>query len=221
MAPSGVSKGFQQGRGFADSVSQRGPVKIKAFAIEDLALAVKRQVIGIFSDQNLRQQARPRAATLDGPRGQRGLDEPFTLGAGQARSHDPVHDEAAGDVFQLLGHILADPAQAAAAIGTGIGAGALFHFHPWNVIGDRTTLGLVLLLDVWQLHPRGHRGGGDLAGLKRQLQLFRRLGRRPEPVRPAPGQLVAQLLDQDGLRLYLGQMPRGEAAQLLGVFGQG
>ena len=37
---------------------------------------------------------------------------------------------------------------------------------------------------------------------------------------PVPGQLVPELLDQDGLRLYLGQQPRGEAAQLFGVFRQ-
>ena len=36
-----------------------------------------------------------------------------------------------------------------------------------------------------------------------------------------PGQLVPQLLDQDRLRLHLGQKPRGEAAQLLGIFRQG
>ena len=57
--------------------------------------------------------------------------------------------------------------------------------------------------------------------LQRQLELFRRLGRGPEPVRPVPGQLVPELLDQDCLRLDLGQKPRGEAAQLLGVFRQG
>jgi hypothetical protein len=34
-------------------------------------------------------------------------------------------------------------------------------------------------------------------------------------------QLVPQLLDQDRLRLNLGQEPRCEAAQLLGVFRQG
>ena len=32
------------------------------------------------------------------------------------------------------------------------------------------------------------------------------------------GQLVAQLLDQHRLRLHLGEEPRGEGAQLLGVF---
>jgi len=59
--------------------------------------------------------------------------------------------------------------------------------------------------------------------LERQLKLLGRLGRGPEPVRPVPGKLMAQLLDQDRLRLDLGQKPCGEAAQLLGVFrlGQG
>jgi len=123
------------------------------------------------------QETRPGAAPLDGPRRQRGLDEAFAAGAGQARPHDAVHDEASRDVFQFLGHILADPAQAPAAIGTGLGAWGQFHLHTGYMIRDRTALGFVLLFDVGQLHPCGHRRGGDLAGLERQLQLFRRLGR--------------------------------------------
>jgi hypothetical protein len=89
------------------------------------------------------------------------------------------------------------------------------------MIRDRATPGFVLLLNVGQLHPRRHRGSGDLAGLQRQLQLLGRLGRGSKPLRPVPGQLVAQLLDQDRLRLHLGQKPRGEAAKLLGVVRQG
>ena len=84
--------------------------------------------------------------------------------------------KAAGDVFKLLGHIFADPAQAPTAIDTGIGPGGQLHFHPRDMIRDRTALGFVLLLNVRQLHPCGHRGRGDLTGLKGQLQLFRRLG---------------------------------------------
>ena len=107
-----------------------------------------------------------------------------------------------------------------AAIGTGIGDGAEFHFHPRDEVRDRTALGFVLLLDVGQLHPCCHRCGGDLAGLERELQLLRRLGRRAKPVRPVPSQLMTELLDQNRLRLHLDQEPRGEAAQLLGVFRQ-
>jgi len=75
------------------------------------------------------------------------------------------------------------------------------------MVRDRTALGFVILLDVRQSHLGGHRGGGDLAGLEGQVQLFRRLGRGPEPVRPMACQLVPQLLDQDRLCLDLGQQP--------------
>lgn len=99
-----------------------------------------------------------------------------------------------GNIFQFLGHIFADPAQAPAAIGTGIGAGRQLHLHPGDVIRDRTALGFVLRLDVRQFQPRGHRGGGDLAGPKRQLQLLCRPGRGHEPLGAVPGQLVTQPL---------------------------
>ena len=53
------------------------------------------------------------------------------------------------------------------------------------------------------------------------MKLFRGLGRGSEPVRAVPGKLMPQLLDPDRLRFYLGQMPPGEAAQLLEGFRQG
>ena len=42
---------------------------------------------------------------------------------------DPVHDEAAGDIFQLFGHVLADPAQAEATLQQDPFAGHLFVFR--------------------------------------------------------------------------------------------
>jgi hypothetical protein len=82
------------------------------------------------------------------------------------------------------------------------------------MVGDWAALGFVLFLDVGQAHPCYHCGGGDLARLKRQLQLFCRLRRRAKPVRVVPGKLVPQLLDQDRLRLYLGQKPRSSSGSL-------
>ena len=55
-------------------------------------------------------------------------------GAGQARTDNPVHDKPAGDVFQFVGDILADAAQAPTAIGTGIGSRAESHLHPRDVV---------------------------------------------------------------------------------------
>lgn len=139
-AMDGIGQRFQQDLGFADPVGQRRAVEIQPVAVEDLA--VKRQVINKLADQNVRQQARPRAATLDRARRQRGLHEPFTARTGQPRANNPVHDEASRNVFQFLGHIFADPAQTPAAIGTGIGARGQFDFHPggWSVIGRRLGL---------------------------------------------------------------------------------
>ena len=190
MAADGIGQGFQQGRALADPVGQCRAIQIEAFAAEDLALAIQRKMISVFADQHMGQQARTWAAALDGARRKRRLDEAFAAGAGQPVPDDPVHDEAAGHVFQffrpssgkplrkpliprincfcsnpdrllILLH-LADPAQTATAIGTGIGAGGQFNLHPGDMIRDRTTLRFVLLLDVGQLHPGGHRGGGDL-----------------------------------------------------------
>ena len=80
--------------GAADPVGQGGAVEIEPFAVEDLALAVEGQMVGILADQHMGQKARPRAAALDRARGQRGLDEPFAAGAGEPGTDDPVHDEA-------------------------------------------------------------------------------------------------------------------------------
>ena len=221
MAPDGLDQWLQKGGGLADPIGRGRAIQIEPLPVEDLALAVEWEMVGIFADQHMGEQAGAGTAAFDRARGQRGLDEPFTTGTCQPGADNPVHDEAPRNILQLFRDVLADPAQATAAIGTGIGAGHQFHFHPGDMIRDRTALGFALLLDVRQTHPRRHRGGRDLAGLKSQLKLFCRLRGRAEPVCPVPGQLVPQLLDQDRLRLHLGQKPRGEAAQLLGIFRQG
>jgi hypothetical protein len=217
----GVGERREQRGGLADPVGEGGAVEVEPVALEDLGLAIERQVVGVLADQDMGEQARARAAALDGAGRQRRLDEALAAGAGQPRADDPVHDKAAGDVLQLLGHVLADPAQPAAAVGAGIGCRAEFHLHPRDVVRDRTTPRSVLLLDVGQAQPRGHRRRGDLAGLQRQLQLLGRLRRGAEAMARMAGQLVAQLLDQHRLRLHLGEEPRREGAQLLGVFRQG
>ena len=129
---------------------------------------------------------------------------------------DPVHDEAARHILELLGHVLADPAQLAAAVSAGVRGGADLHHHARDVVRNRTALRLSLLLDIGEAQPRRHRRRGDLARFQRQLQLLGRLGGGTEAMRPMPGQLVAQLLDQDRLRLHLGQKPRRKGAQFFG-----
>ena len=91
MSTDGIGQRFQQGCGLADPVSKGGTVEVEPFAAEDLALTIERQVIGIFADQNVRQKARPRAATLDRTRRQWSLHKPFAAGAGQPGPDDAVY----------------------------------------------------------------------------------------------------------------------------------
>ena len=71
MPSDGIGQWLQQCRGFADPAGQRRAIQIEPFAVEDLALTVKRQMVGILVDQHMRQQTRTGAPALDGARGQR------------------------------------------------------------------------------------------------------------------------------------------------------
>ena len=54
----------------------------------------------------------------------------------------------------------------------------------------------------------------------RQVELLGALARGAVAVRPSPRQLVAQLLDQGGLGLHLGDQEPREGLQVAGVVGQ-
>jgi len=96
-------------------------------------------------------------------------------------------------------------------------AGGEFDLLTRNMTGDRPALRLVLLF-VRQPQLRSHLGDGNLARFQGQLKLIDRLGRGAEAMATVTGQLVAKLLDQHRLRLYLGQQKSREAAKLVGIF---
>ena len=50
MPPNGVRERLQQCRGFANPIRQGRAFQIKAFAADDLALAIQRQMVGILVD---------------------------------------------------------------------------------------------------------------------------------------------------------------------------
>jgi hypothetical protein len=127
----------------------------------------------------------------------------------------------ARNVFQLLGHVLAQAAQGATAAGTIIVASGQLDLLAWDVIGNGTALRLVLLLFVRKPQLRSHRGCGNLARLERQLKLLDRLRRGAKAMASVAGQLMAQLLYQHRLRLHLCQQKRREPPQVFGVFRQG
>ena len=171
MPPDGLCQRLQQRRGLADPVGQRRAVEVEPLALEDLALAIERQMVGVFGDQHMRQQAGAGTAALDRAGWQGGLCEGFAAGTGHARADDPVHDEPAGHILQLFGHILAQAAQRPAAMGTVIVASGQLDLLARDMIGDGPTLRLVLLPFVRQAQLRGHPGDGYLAGFQGQLKL--------------------------------------------------
>jgi len=178
-------------------------------------------MVSVFGDQNMRQQAGAGTAALDRAGWQRGLCEGLAAGTGHAGTDDPVHDEPAGHILQLFGHILAEATKGSAAASTVLIAGGQFYLLARDVVGNGTALRLVLLLSVRQPQLRGHLRDRDLGCLERQLKLLDGLRRRAKAMAAVTGQLVAQLLDQHRLRLHLGQQKRREPPQFLGIFRQG
>ena len=75
VPPDGIGQGLQQGGGFANPVGQCRAVDVEPVAVKDLALAVKRKVIGVFVDQHMGKKAWTRTPALDGARWQRSLRE--------------------------------------------------------------------------------------------------------------------------------------------------
>ncbi len=213
---------LQKGRTLAHPLGERRAVQVDAVALEDLALTVERKVVAVLADEHMGEQAGPRPAALDGTARQRRLREGLAPPASEARAHDAGHDEAAGHVLQLLGDVLADPTQSAAACGAIVPGGAQLDLCPRHVVGNWPSPGLVLrrLLEVGQPQLRDHRGGRQFARLQRQLQLLGRLSGGAEPMRAVSGQLMAELLDEDGLRLHFGDQARRQVPQIVGIVGE-
>ena len=176
MASDGIGQRLQQRRRLADPVGQRRAIEVEPLAVEDLTLPIERQVVGVFGDQNICQQAGSGTTALDRAGWQSGLSEGVTAGTGHARADDPVYDEPAGHILQLFGHILAEAAQRPTAMGTVLVAGGQLDLLAQNVVGDRSTLRLVIRLLVREPQLRGHLGDGDLARLQCQLKLLDGLG---------------------------------------------
>jgi len=171
-------------------------------------------MIRIFVDQHMGQKAGACSAALDRSRRQWGLVELLTAGADQARTHDPVHHEAAGDVFQLLGHVFAKPLQPATARSTGIAHGE-HRLMARQVIRQGPALRLALVVG-WRsriLLNRRFRRQGDLLLFQRQFKLIEALGARPKPMAAQPRELMLQRLDEKLAGLQLRHQRRDQILQ--------
>ena len=151
--------------------------------------------------------------------------EPLAPATGQARAHDALHHEASRDVLQLLGDILAEPLETAAAIGASLA-------RRQNRLFARQMLrqGAALRLSL----RSGQRGRErlcsprDLFVLQSELELVQGLRGGAETLPAQTRKLVLELLDRKIAVTELGVPrrqfgPRGEHHRLQSgdIVGQG
>jgi len=121
---------------------------------------MQRQAIGVFRHGDVREKARARPAALDRQRRQRRLHDRLAGPAAQLRPHVLDHLECGRNVFQHLGHVLADLAQHRAAAAAAGSLRRVRHLLARQMRGQRlATCRLVI--------PRrgAPRAGGLLLGL--------------------------------------------------------
>ena len=161
-------------------------------------------MIAVLRDQHVRQKAGPGPAALDRPRRQGRLVEAFAAAAGQARPHDALHHEAAGDVLQFLGHILAQSLEMPAAVRAAF-AWREDRLLARQMIRQGAAPGLLLRRRRWF----GQRLGrlGDLLVLQGELELVESFRRGAEAPPAQTRKLMLELLDQQIAVAQLG-VPR-------------
>lgn len=196
---------------------------VDAFALEDLALTVQGQVVGVLRHQDMGQKPRSGPPALDGAARQGRLDEALAPRAREPRPHDPVHDEPSRHVLQFLSHVLAQASQPTTAACAGVLAGEDLDGHARDVVGERATPRALLVLgSILRQAQLAHDGRRcHLARLERQLELLGALARGPEPLRPVACKLMAQLLDQHRLSLHLGDQETRQHLQVPAVVRKG
>ena len=131
----------QEPGGAADPIGQGRAIERDALPGIDLRLPVKRQVIGVFGDQDLRHRRLGRQSALDQSR-RRGRLHHHLL-AGPAGILGPAHDQHAQlrrhDV-EPLAPILADPVQRVAAARTGVILDIDHHLDARQMRGKRSPV---------------------------------------------------------------------------------
>ena len=155
------------------------------------------------------QKAGAGATALDRTRLQRRLVEAFASATGQARAHDALHHEAAGDVFQLLGDIFAEALETVAAIGASLARRQNRLFTRQMI---RQGAALRLLLRGGRRLGQRLRRPRDLFVLQPELELVEGLRGGAEALPAQTRKLVLELLDQKVAVAQLG--PRGQHHRL-------
>ncbi len=139
MAADGVGQRLHQRRCAADRPGSSDPDRCRRGRRSG---SVKRKMVRVLGNRHMGQQARPRPPPLNRSGRQRSLGDPLTARTRHARAHDAVHDEAAGEVLQLLGDVIAQPPQRTAAGAAGL-AGRHHGLGSWKMVRQRLALRLL------------------------------------------------------------------------------
>jgi len=202
IAPERVDERLEQRTGSAHPVGQCGAIEVQTFALVNLALPVKGQVIRILRYQDVGEEARTCQAARDRPAGRWRLYDLLTVGTGELRAHVPDHLVAPGQELDHLADIFAEAAQCPAAGGTG--ARRLMHnLFAGQVIGERAADWLLRRLLRSRPHVFGLLGKARFEILERQLHLRDALvelfGGAAEPCALQTSNLKTQLLKLERL----------------------
>ena len=207
----------QEGRP-TDPVGKRRAVQRDALSGQDLGLAVERQVIGVFGDQNLGDGRVGRQPALDQPGRRWRLDYDVLAGpAGVAGPPDHQDPDLRRHDVEALGDVLADPVQVARAARAGPALDVDQALDPGQVRRQGAPV-RPALRDPGGLRGRCILGCGeairlDLLGLlepEEKLILRQGLGATAEPV-------TLQLPDDLAQALALGTFRRQHRLQQAGI----
>jgi hypothetical protein len=129
--------------GTADPITQGGTIQHHALTGEDLGLAIQRQRVAIFADQDVRQQRLGRHAAINRPFRSGRLDDcAFAGPAAVSRSADHLHPYLSRHVIQHFRMVLADDMHGAATARTGFVLDIDNHFYPGEMRRQRATVAL-------------------------------------------------------------------------------
>lgn len=175
IAPQGVArKRFderrEKRRGFANPIGEGRAGEIDALARVDLRLAIERQVIAVFEDEDVGEKSRPGLPTQNRQRGHRRLHDPLARPARQLRPHVADHFEARWLILQHLSHVFAQGGHRAAASRADWGRLVEMRLAR-QMLRQRLADGLIRLGFLARCHRRDKRSV-RFQILERQLQLF-------------------------------------------------
>ena len=123
VRPDRLDQRHQAGGRGADPIGKGADIDLHPFPGVDRALPGEWQMLAVLRGQHQGQQVRTGTATGDRVRGRRRLADRLAAAAGDLLPHVLDHLPAARHAFEGLGHVLAQLADGAAALGAGAGRG--------------------------------------------------------------------------------------------------